>query len=127
VDPSPDLRVRRVYAAAEPADGMRVLVDRLWPRGLSREAAAIDHWCRAVAPSAELRGWFGHDPDRFEEFARRYRDELRGPEPAAAIAAIAGLWRRGPTTLLTAVRALEVGHATVLERVLRERRAPASP
>ncbi len=127
MDRLPDLRVRRVYAAAEPADGVRVLVDRLWPRGLSRETAAVDHWCRAVAPSAELRRWFAHDPDRFEEFARRYRDELRGPEPAAALAAIADLWHRGPTTLLTAVRTLEVAHATVLERVLRERRTPASP
>ncbi|MEG6506836.1 DUF488 domain-containing protein [Nitratidesulfovibrio sp. 1201_IL3209] len=75
-----ELHVRRVYEspdAADGGDGLRVLVDRLWPRGLSREAARIDHWLRGVAPSDDLRRWFGHDPDRWPEFLARYHAELR--------------------------------------------------
>ena len=75
---TPIIRVRRVYEEPEPDDGTRVLVDRLWPRGLSKAKAALDEWCKDVAPSAELRTWYGHDPARFEEFAGRYRLELDG-------------------------------------------------
>src|SRR3954447_12267871 len=69
------VQVRRVYDPAEPEDGQRVLVDRLWPRGLSKERAQLDDWCKEIAPSNELRKWYGHDPDRYAEFARRYRAE----------------------------------------------------
>lgn len=78
-----NLLIKRVYEPAEHTDGYRILVDRLWPRGLSRERAALDEWLRDVAPSAELRKWFGHEPQRWAEFKRRYRAEL-GKEPAAA-------------------------------------------
>lgn len=70
------IRVRRVYEAPDAADGTRVLIDRVWPRGVSKDELAMDEWVKDVAPSAELRKWFGHDPDRFPEFRRRYRDEL---------------------------------------------------
>jgi uncharacterized protein YeaO (DUF488 family) len=97
-----------------------VLVDRLWPRGLSKAAAALDEWDRAVAPSRELRAWYAHDPARFDEFAERYRAELEQPEPAAALAALRERCSRGPVTLLTATRALEISQAAVLAGVLSE-------
>jgi uncharacterized protein YeaO (DUF488 family) len=71
------VRLKRVYEPAAPEDGVRILVDRLWPRGLSKEKTAVDHWMKDIAPSAELRKWFGHDPDRWPEFRRRYMEELR--------------------------------------------------
>jgi uncharacterized protein YeaO (DUF488 family) len=80
------VRARRVYEAPDAADGRRVLVDRLWPRGLAKAAAHIDEWLKAIAPSDELRVWYGHDPAKFGEFRRRYDDELRDPERAAALA-----------------------------------------
>ena len=77
-----ELRIKRAYLPAEPADGHRILIDRLWPRGLSKEAAAIDEWAKEVTPSTALRQWFGHKEENFEEFAHRYREELDG-NPAA--------------------------------------------
>ena len=85
------LRVRRAYDAPTPDDGCRVLVDRLWPRGLKRETAGIDHWLRELAPSNELRKWFAHDPARWDEFRRRYAEELRSPAAAAALAELRSL------------------------------------
>jgi uncharacterized protein YeaO (DUF488 family) len=83
-----NIRCRRVYDPSAPSDGLRVLVDRLWPRGLSRERAKIDWWPREIAPSAELRRWFGHDPQRWEPFCQRDRRELDGlPEPMAELVA----------------------------------------
>lgn len=113
------VRLRRVYDQPEPADGRRVLVDRLWPRGLSKERAALDDWLQAVAPSDELRRWYGHEPDRFSDFRQRYQRELRGPESSAALARLRELARSGPVTLLTATR--DVGHsqAAVLAELLR--------
>jgi len=73
-----DLRIKRVYDDPAPSDGYRILVDRLWPRGVGKDDAALDEWMRDVAPSADLRRWFGHDPARFAEFAERYRAELSG-------------------------------------------------
>jgi uncharacterized protein YeaO (DUF488 family) len=70
------IQIKRIYQPAEPADGYRLLVDRLWPRGISKEAAALDNWMKEVAPSTELRRWFGHDPSRWQEFKRRYAAEL---------------------------------------------------
>ena len=99
------VRVRRAYEEPEPDDGARVLVDRLWPRGLSKARAALDEWCKNVAPSGELRTWYNHDPDRFEEFSHRYRLELQDPEPAEALAHLGELAREGPLTLLTATNA----------------------
>jgi uncharacterized protein YeaO (DUF488 family) len=113
------VRVERVYAAAEAGDSARILVDRLWPRGVSKQAAALDEWCRAVAPSNELRGWYGHDPARFEQFSQRYRQELAEPEPSAALDRLREWHQRGPVILLTATKAVEISHATVLAGILR--------
>lgn len=96
------LRVRRIYDPAAPEDGARVLVDRLWPRGMSKPRAALALWCKEAAPSTGLRQWFGHEPARWEEFRRRYRVELRGN--AAGLAPIRELLRQGPVTLLYAAR-----------------------
>lgn len=113
------VRVRRVYQDPEPADGTRVLVDRVWPRGLTKEKAALSEWCKDVAPSAELRTWYGHDPDRFEEFARRYRLELQDAERAAALAHLDALAKDHQLTLLTATSEPAISQAAVLADLLR--------
>ena len=110
----PSIRIRRPYADPDPADGMRILVDRLWPRGLAKGAAAIDEWLKAVAPSTELRRWYGHVPERFAEFQRRYQDELRQPERAQALQHLRQLARSGTITLLTASRDVEHSQAAAL-------------
>jgi uncharacterized protein YeaO (DUF488 family) len=112
-----EVRVRRVYEPAEPADGHRVLVDRLWPRGVAK--SAIHDWDKAVAPSTELRQWYGHDVDKFPAFRERYLEELRAPEQAAALAHLRDLARSGPLTLLTATRDVEHSQAAVLAEELR--------
>jgi uncharacterized protein YeaO (DUF488 family) len=117
-----EVRVRRVYDEPQDRDGARVLVDRIWPRGLAREKAALDEWCRTVAPSNELRRWYGHDPNRFEQFARRYRAELKQPEASAALAHLRELAARRGLTLLTATRNLEISQAAVLAALLRQTR-----
>ncbi|OON82177.1 DUF488 domain-containing protein [Streptomyces tsukubensis] len=108
------VRVRRVYDPVERADGARVLVDRLWPRGLAKDKAHLDDWLKAVAPSRELREWYGHDPERFDDFAERYRTELAEPERAEALDRLRDLAAHGPLTLLTAVRDVPHGHVQVL-------------
>ena len=115
---TPDVRVRRVYAEPQPDDGTGVLVDRLWPRGVSKARAALDEWCKHVAPSDELRKWYGHDPARFEEFARRYRRELEDPGRAEALAHLRALASDGPVTLLTATKQTAISEAAVLAAVL---------
>ena len=112
------VRVRRAYDEPEPDDGARVLVDRLWPRGLSKAKAALDEWCKNVAPSGELRTWYNHDPDRFEEFSRRYQQELGDPERATALAHLRDLASAGPLTLLTATKRADISEATVLATLL---------
>jgi uncharacterized protein YeaO (DUF488 family) len=114
------VRVARVYDPPDDGGGARVLVDRVWPRGLRKEDAALDHWCRDVAPSAELRKWYGHDPARFTEFAERYRTELDDPDRAAALAALRRLSGQRPLTLLTATKDAELSQARVLADVLNE-------
>jgi uncharacterized protein YeaO (DUF488 family) len=116
-----DIRVRRVYEEPAAADGARVLVDRVWPRGLRKDAARLDEWAKDVAPSTELRTWYGHDPAKFEEFKRRYRAEL--DEPAAReglerLRALAAGGRR--VTLLTATKDVDISQAAVLAGLLRE-------
>jgi uncharacterized protein YeaO (DUF488 family) len=110
----------RVYDAPGPDDGTRVLVDRLWPRGVAKATEAFDEWLSDVAPTTELRRWYSHDPARFDEFAARYRAELERPEPAAALVSLRALRRRGPVTLLTATKALDLSHAAVLALVVPE-------
>ncbi len=115
----PRIQVRRAYDQPEPADGARVLVDRIWPRGISKDAARLEEWAKDVAPSTELRRWYGHDPDRFEEFRRRYLAELDQPEPRAAVSRLRALAAGGPVTLLTATRDLSLSQAAVLADYLR--------
>jgi uncharacterized protein YeaO (DUF488 family) len=110
--------LKRVYAPADADDGRRVLVDRLWPRGLSKAAASVDDWLRDVAPSPALRRWWGHDPDRFDEFAARYRAELAG---SPAVESLLDVVRAETVTLLFGARDERVNHAWVLAEVLRER------
>ncbi|MFG3118847.1 DUF488 domain-containing protein [Streptomyces sp. NPDC048197] len=113
------IRARRVYEPAEKADGARVLVDRLWPRGLSKEDARLTEWCKEVAPSTELRRWYGHEEARFERFAERYRAELAQEEAAGeALQRLRGLADQGPLTLLTATKEVPLSHVAVLVEVL---------
>lgn len=112
------VRVDRVYGGRTAADGARVLVDRLWPRGLAKSRAELDEWCKQVAPSTALRTWYGHVPERFAEFARRYRAELDDPERAEALQHLRELARQGPVTLLTATRSVEISAAAVLAELL---------
>lgn len=113
------VQVRRVYEEPEPEDGTRVLVDRIWPRGLTRAKAALNEWCKDVAPSDELRKWYGHDPGRFEEFGRRYRLELQGPRQAEALSHLRGLAKDRRLTLLTGTRTPQISEAAVLAVLLR--------
>ena len=115
-----EVKVRRIYEEPLKTDGMRILVDRLWPRGLSKEKAHIDEWCKTVAPSPELRKWYSHDPALFEDFSRRYRGELQEPEPAAALDRLGDLARQGPLTLLTATREPGISEAAVLSTLIQE-------
>ncbi|WP_189361934.1 DUF488 domain-containing protein [Thermogemmatispora tikiterensis] len=116
---APLIRLKRVYEEAMESDGTRVLVERLWPRGLSRERARIDLWLKDVAPSDELRRWFAHDPQKFPEFRRRYEQELRDQETArAALAHLLELARRGPLTLVYSARDSEHNNAVVLRDLL---------
>lgn len=113
-----NIRVRRVYETPTTDDGARVLVDRLWPRGLTKQKAHLDEWCKEIGPSTALRAWYAHDPDRFAEFSRRYRDELEDPERAAALDHLRGLADAGTVTLLTATKRAELSEAAVLAEVL---------
>ena len=112
------VKVRRIYDDPLPADGTRVLVDRLWPRGLTKEKAHLDDWCKGVAPSTELRKWYAHDPRLFAEFSRRYRTELQEGEAAAALDRLRTLARQGPLTLLTATKEPEISEAAVLVELI---------
>lgn len=112
-----DVRIKRPYDAPEGADGYRVLVDRLWPRGVSRESAMIDEWNRELAPSSELRKWFGHDPARFDEFTQRYEAELDAQRPQ--LAELRKRARKEPVTLIYAAKDAEHNHALVLAGALR--------
>jgi uncharacterized protein YeaO (DUF488 family) len=114
-----EVRVRRAYDEPAPGDGARVLVDRIWPRGLSKAKAGFDEWCKTIAPSTDLRQWYGHDPGLFEEFGRRYRAELEESERAEAVAHLRELARHGPLTLLTATKRTDISEAAVLADMLR--------
>ena len=123
----PEIRVRRVYDAPSPADGARVLVDRIWPRGLRKDAARLTEWAKDAAPSTELRTWYGHDPEKFTEFRRRYTGELSGQVQRAELGKLRALATAGPLTLLTATRAVDISQATVLAEILRQPVADAEP
>ena len=108
----PPVRIKRVYAPPAESDGSRILVDRLWPRGLGRDTAALTSWCKSIAPSTELHKWFGHDPKRWAEFNRRYCQELDAN--GAAVTELASLLDRGPGILLYAAHDEQHNHAIVL-------------
>jgi len=112
-----DVRLKRAYEPAATSDGYRVLIDRLWPRGVSRERAKLDEWERELPPSTELRQWFGHEPSRFEEFRRRYIEELRRERPR--LTELRRRAREGTLTLVYSARDTEHSDAVVLADVLR--------
>ena len=113
------VRVRRIYDPAEAGDGYRVLVDRLWPRGLAKAKAEMDEWCREIAPSAELRKWYAHDPSKLAEFTERYLAELADPAHAAALESLKARVSTG-LTLLTATKDVELSQAQVLATYLNQ-------
>jgi uncharacterized protein YeaO (DUF488 family) len=106
--------IKRAYDRPSPADGTRILVDRLWPRGLTKAKAALDGWNKDVAPSSALRKWFGHKPERFKEFAKRYHAELRHNPAVADLKAL-----KGKVTLIYGARDPAINHAAVLAKLLK--------
>ena len=117
-----DVRLKRAYEKADGKDGRRILVDRLWPRGVSKGEAAIDEWLKDLAPSTALRKWFGHDPDRWDEFQRRYAGEIHGH--AELLAHLRELARQGPVTLVYSAHDEVHNDAVVLRDVLLGHHAP---
>jgi len=115
------IRLKRAYENPSPLDGHRVLVERLWPRGVTKERAALDLWLKEVAPSTELRRWFGHDAAKWEEFRRRYRDELR--ERPEELQRLRSLVKAGPVTFVYGSRDQENNAATVLKELLESQSA----
>lgn len=111
-----DIRLKRVYEPADSDDGVRVLIDRLWPRGLRKEDVKLDLWLREIAPTRELRKWFNHEPSRFEEFADRYRSELA--EHPEAVRKLRELVEKGRVTLLYGARDERINHAVVVAQFL---------
>ncbi|MEV8127715.1 DUF488 family protein [Streptomyces sp. NPDC085944] len=109
---------RRIYEEATPQDGKRVLVDRLWPRGVSKEKADLDEWLRDVAPSTDLRRWYHHDPQRYDEFRRRYFAELEDPDHEAPLRRLRDMAAHGKVTLLTATKDVDHSEAAVLAQWL---------
>lgn len=118
------LYLKRVYERPEPSDGKRILVDRLWPRGLTKRAAAVDEWMKDIAPSTALRQWFGHSPAKWPEFTRRYRLELRAHKPL--VDALAKRASRQRVTIVYSARDEVHNDARVLASVVRRRMKPAS-
>lgn len=120
------LITKRAYEPASASDGYRVLIDGLWPRGVSKARARLDAWAKDLAPSTELREWYGHDPAKWPEFQKRFTRELVTPEAKAALADLARRAKRGRVTLVYASQAKEMCNATVIARLLERRRARAS-
>lgn len=112
------VRIKRVYEPAEKSDGYRVLIDRVWPRGVSKDRAALDEWAKDLAPSASLRKWFGHDPSRFEEFRERYRKELDAQQDL--LGELRSRARREPVTIVYGAHDEQHNNAVVLEELLSE-------
>jgi uncharacterized protein YeaO (DUF488 family) len=112
-----DVQLKRAYESASPVDGYRVLIDRLWPRGVRRDEARLDEWARELAPSADLRRWFGHEPERYEEFRTRYREELAAHEEK--LRELRERARQGTLTLVYGARDTAHNDAVVLAEILR--------
>jgi uncharacterized protein YeaO (DUF488 family) len=114
------LRVKRVYEEPEEVDGERILVDRIWPRGLSKERARLSDWRKELAPSNDLRKWFGHDPERWEEFKERYRAELEEAGNVEEVRKISDMAEKGNVTLVFGAKGTEYSNARALESFIRE-------
>ncbi len=114
------LRVKRVYEEPEEVDGERILVDRIWPRGLSKEKARLSDWRKELAPSNDLRKWFGHDPERWEEFKERYRAELEEAGKVEEVREISDMAEEGNVTLVFGAKDTEYNNARALESFIRE-------
>jgi len=112
------LRTKRVYEKRDSRDGKRILVDRLWPRGLTREEAAIDEWMKDLAPSDELRQWFGHELEKWPEFQRRYTEELLSPDKVKLVDKVVRMAREGNVTIVYAARDTEHNNAKVLGEIV---------
>ena len=112
------VRTARVYDAPDRADGTRILVDRVWPRGLRKQDAHVERWCKEVAPSTELRKWYNHEPARFEEFTRRYRAELEQADRRRALQHLQDLAADRRLTLLTGTKNPDISEAAVLAAIL---------
>lgn len=112
------VKVARIYDDPSDDDGVRVLVDRLWPRGMSKAKAQLDDWRKDVAPSTELRKWYGHREEHFDEFRRRYLSELGDPDRAESLKGLRDLAATGPVTLLTATKRADISEAAVLAELL---------
>jgi len=121
------VRTKRVYEPPSPDDGYRVLVERLWPRGVSKEKAHLDAWARELAPSDELRRWYGHDPARWDAFRARYRRELDEPARRDQLDRLVERAAAGTVTLVYASRAGEISNAAVLRDLIAERVSAQSP
>jgi uncharacterized protein YeaO (DUF488 family) len=113
------IAIKRAYEPAMAEDGYRVLVERLWPRGVSKAHARLDAWEKAIAPSGELRRWYGHDPVKWDEFQVRYERELAAPQAQAVLDDLVARARRGTVTLVYASHAGEISNAAALQRLLR--------
>jgi uncharacterized protein YeaO (DUF488 family) len=115
------IRIRRIYDPATPADGYRVLLDRIWPRGVTKEQADLDAWAKEIAVSSELRRWFGHDPARWDEFRRRYRTELQAPERQPVLDELVRRAREGTISIVYGAKDEWHNNAVVLAELLAER------
>jgi uncharacterized protein YeaO (DUF488 family) len=115
------IAAKRAYEPAESSDGYRVLIDRLWPRGVSKAKARLDAWEKDISPSRELREWYGHDPAKWPEFRKRYTKELRATKAKVVLADLARRARRGRVTLVYGSRAAEISDVAVLEAKLKKR------
>ena len=118
---------KRIYEPVDERDGYRVLIDRLWPRGVSKTAAHLDEWAKAIAPSTDLRHWYGHDPAKWEEFQRRYAEELDNPEAQAVLDALAKRAKRGRVTILYSAKEGTISNAEALAHMLEARGGHAHP
>jgi len=123
--PASNLRLKRAYAPADAGDGTRILIDRLWPRGISKQRAALDEWLKEIAPSPGLRQWFAHEPAKWPEFQRRYKAELLGH--AMEIERLRGIAAKGVLTLVYGARDQEHNDAVVLRDVLLHERRNSQP
>ncbi len=115
------IRIKRIYDPYSPEDGRRVLVDRVWPRGMRKDEAGLDEWLKDLAPSTALRKWFGHDPARWEEFQARYRAELGDPEPRELLERLARDAEAGTVTLLYGAKDERRNQAVVIRQLVEER------